>query len=103
VKRKIPSSRRQSNPRTPIFQPVAQRYTSEKNAWSYSFTLSYVSEAWFLGAGHVFMVWYLVKHRDNFAFIFYFFDEYIIKESKTPSEPELTLMYCPTTNRRRGK
>jgi hypothetical protein len=27
VKRKIPSSRRESNPRTPIFQPVAQRYT----------------------------------------------------------------------------
>jgi hypothetical protein len=27
VKRKIPSSRRESNPRTPIIQPVAQRYT----------------------------------------------------------------------------
>jgi hypothetical protein len=27
VKRKIPSSRRESNPRTPISQPVAQRYT----------------------------------------------------------------------------
>jgi hypothetical protein len=27
VKRKIPSPRRQSNPRTPIVQPVAQRYT----------------------------------------------------------------------------
>jgi hypothetical protein len=27
VKRKIPSPRRQSNPRTPIIQPVAQRYT----------------------------------------------------------------------------
>jgi hypothetical protein len=27
VKRKIPSPRRKSNPRTPIFQPVAQRYT----------------------------------------------------------------------------
>jgi hypothetical protein len=27
VKRKIPSSRRKSNPRTPIVQPVAQRYT----------------------------------------------------------------------------
>jgi hypothetical protein len=25
VKRKIPSPRRESNPRTPIFQPVAQR------------------------------------------------------------------------------
>jgi hypothetical protein len=27
VKRKIPSSRREWNPRTPIVQPVAQRYT----------------------------------------------------------------------------
>jgi hypothetical protein len=27
VKRKIPSYRRESNPRTPIIQPVAQRYT----------------------------------------------------------------------------
>jgi hypothetical protein len=27
VKRKIPSPRRKSNPRTPIVQPVAQRYT----------------------------------------------------------------------------
>jgi hypothetical protein len=27
VKRKIPSLRRESNPRTPIIQPVAQRYT----------------------------------------------------------------------------
>jgi hypothetical protein len=27
VERKIPSPRRESNPRTPIFQPVAQRYT----------------------------------------------------------------------------
>jgi hypothetical protein len=27
VKRKIRSPRRESNPRTPIFQPVAQRYT----------------------------------------------------------------------------
>jgi hypothetical protein len=27
MKRKIPSSRRKSNPRTPIVQPVAQRYT----------------------------------------------------------------------------
>jgi hypothetical protein len=29
VKRKIPSPRRESNPRTPIIQPVAQRYTAE--------------------------------------------------------------------------
>jgi hypothetical protein len=27
VKRKIPSPRQESNPRTPIVQPVAQRYT----------------------------------------------------------------------------
>jgi hypothetical protein len=27
VKRKIPSPRRESNPRNPIVQPVAQRYT----------------------------------------------------------------------------
>jgi hypothetical protein len=27
VKRKIPSPRRESNPRTPIVQPVVQRYT----------------------------------------------------------------------------
>jgi hypothetical protein len=27
LKRKIPSHRRESNPRTPIVQPVAQRYT----------------------------------------------------------------------------
>jgi hypothetical protein len=27
VKSKIPSPRRESNPRTPIVQPVAQRYT----------------------------------------------------------------------------
>jgi hypothetical protein len=27
VKRKIPSSRRESNPKTPIVPPVAQRYT----------------------------------------------------------------------------
>jgi hypothetical protein len=27
VKRKIPGPRRESNPRTPIVQPVAQRYT----------------------------------------------------------------------------
>jgi hypothetical protein len=27
VKRKIPNPRRESNPRTPIVQPVAQRYT----------------------------------------------------------------------------
>jgi hypothetical protein len=30
VKRKIPSPRRESNPRTPIVQPVAQRYNDKK-------------------------------------------------------------------------
>jgi hypothetical protein len=29
VKRKIPSPRRESNPRTPILQPVAQRHTDQ--------------------------------------------------------------------------
>jgi hypothetical protein len=29
VKRKIPNPCRESNPRTPIVQPVAQRYTTE--------------------------------------------------------------------------
>jgi hypothetical protein len=38
VKRKIPSSRRESNPRTPIVQPVAQRYTD----WG-----AYSSKHWF--------------------------------------------------------
>jgi hypothetical protein len=31
VKRKIPSPRRESNPRTPIVQPVAQRYRQYEN------------------------------------------------------------------------
>jgi hypothetical protein len=31
VKRKIPSTRQESNPRTPIAQPVAQRYTDWAN------------------------------------------------------------------------
>jgi hypothetical protein len=31
VKRKIPSPRRESTPRTPIVQPVAQRYTEFLN------------------------------------------------------------------------
>jgi hypothetical protein len=30
VKRKIPSPRQESNPRTPIVQPVAQRYTDNQ-------------------------------------------------------------------------
>jgi hypothetical protein len=29
VKRELPSLRRESNPRTPIVQPVAQHYTTE--------------------------------------------------------------------------
>jgi hypothetical protein len=41
VKRKIPSPRRKSNPRTPIVQPVAQRYTdwaitALANIWTHS-------------------------------------------------------------------
>jgi hypothetical protein len=50
AKRKIPSPRRESNPRTPIVQPVAQRYTDWAiTALLYSFALhgarflSYVS------------------------------------------------------------
>jgi hypothetical protein len=44
VKRKIPSPRRQSNPRTPIVQPVAQRYTDWAitalgSAWAGNFPL----------------------------------------------------------------
>jgi hypothetical protein len=33
VKRKIPSPRRELNPRTPIVQPVAQRYTDWAMKW----------------------------------------------------------------------
>jgi hypothetical protein len=35
VKRKIPSPRRESNPRTLIVQPVAQRYTDWHVNWSF--------------------------------------------------------------------
>jgi hypothetical protein len=31
TKRKIPSPRRESNPRTPITQPVVQRYTDDED------------------------------------------------------------------------
>jgi hypothetical protein len=31
VKRKIPNTYRESNPRTPLLQPVAQRYTDWAN------------------------------------------------------------------------
>jgi hypothetical protein len=44
-------SRRESNPRTPIVQPVAQRYTDwaeVKNAWSCTFIPPYVFMAWYL-------------------------------------------------------
>jgi hypothetical protein len=37
VKRKIPSPSRESKPRTPIFQPVAQRYTTELSRLLYIF------------------------------------------------------------------
>jgi hypothetical protein len=47
VKRKIPSPRRESNPRTPIVRPVAQRYTDRVitalGEWSYSTTKSLTS------------------------------------------------------------
>jgi hypothetical protein len=33
VKRKIPSPHRESNPRTPIVQPVAQRCTDSYHGW----------------------------------------------------------------------
>jgi hypothetical protein len=39
VKRKIPSPHRESNPRTPIVQPVAQRYTDWAIAAVGDFTL----------------------------------------------------------------
>jgi hypothetical protein len=47
VKRKIPSPRRESNPRTPIVQPVAQRYTD----WAITAILrcvleKYVTKLW---------------------------------------------------------
>jgi hypothetical protein len=38
VKRKIPSPPRDSNPRTPIVQPVAQRYTNTKHVKYETFT-----------------------------------------------------------------
>jgi hypothetical protein len=57
VKRKIPSPRRDSNPRTPIVQPVAQRYTDwaitalkspnvEKNSTSH-FNIAEASISWY--------------------------------------------------------
>jgi hypothetical protein len=48
VKRKIPSPRRESKPRTPIVQPVAQRYTDWETSISEdlaSFTLK-MEVAW---------------------------------------------------------
>jgi hypothetical protein len=48
VKRKIPSPRRESNPRTPVFQPVAQRYTdSAITALSFdNFYHNFISCTW---------------------------------------------------------
>jgi hypothetical protein len=43
VKRKIPSPRRESNPRTPIIQPVPQRYTD----WAIT-ALLYINNSWML-------------------------------------------------------
>jgi hypothetical protein len=40
VKVKIPSPRRESNPRTPIIQPVAQRYTGENDLIVYASSFS---------------------------------------------------------------
>jgi hypothetical protein len=71
VKRKIPSPRRESNPRTPIIQPVAQCYTDwaimallpsstkVKNAWNYTSTPAYV-----------YVAWKLVKLKDNSIFTY---------------------------------
>jgi hypothetical protein len=36
-----------------------------KNEWSYISTLPHLFVAWYLNTGYVFMVWYLVKHRDT--------------------------------------
>jgi hypothetical protein len=45
VKRKIPSTRRESNPRTPIVQPIAQRYRgSPVHKLTFSFILFIVYE-----------------------------------------------------------
>jgi hypothetical protein len=45
VKRKIPSPRRESNPRTPIIQPLAQRYTD----WVITALLVYIYIRQFVG------------------------------------------------------
>jgi hypothetical protein len=60
VKRKIHSPRRESKPRTPIVQPVAQPSSAEvKNACSYTSAPQYVFKAW-----------YLVKYRGTLLCIF---------------------------------
>jgi hypothetical protein len=47
VKRKIPSPRRESNPRTPIVQPVLQRYTNWAiTAFAYSYHSLYLYLHW---------------------------------------------------------
>jgi hypothetical protein len=45
VKREIPSPRRESNPRTPIVQPVAQRYTDYNNKYNSYTTMDTVFTA----------------------------------------------------------
>jgi hypothetical protein len=54
---KIPSCRQESNPRTPIVQPVVQRctdwtITAERNEWSYISTPQYAFMAWCLVKKH---------------------------------------------------
>jgi hypothetical protein len=56
VKRKTPSHRRESNPRTPIIQPVAQRYT-DWYIYIYKFTyyfLAYVGHRFWGTEGYMF-------------------------------------------------
>jgi hypothetical protein len=45
VKRKIPSPSRESDPRTPIVQPVAQRYTDWAITALYTHTISFVNHS----------------------------------------------------------
>jgi hypothetical protein len=41
--------------------------TDVKNTWSHTFTFPFVFMMWF-STVYIFVVWYLVKHRDNFTF-----------------------------------
>jgi hypothetical protein len=68
VKRKIPSPRRKSNLKTPIVQPIAQRYMSR----GYKHVKLYFRSPVPL---HVvvfneFMAWFSVKHRDMFTYLY---------------------------------